>query len=165
MALFGSLSSVQAQVPRPEAFAGAFAYLAEVTQSGSTAAARVQALPLGESNRVELADGAFAIEQAYESRVRADGFFESHRKYIDVQVVLAGEEIMEVADIAGAPVRQAYNPDRDVIIYADCAGASALRIAAGQAAVFFPVDVHMPCLRAGRDTVVVRKTVVKVPVW
>lgn len=163
MALIGSIATVQAQVPRADVFAAAFAYLTEVFQPGSAAAARLRALGIGETGKVELSGGAFALEQVYNSKVRADGFFESHRRYIDVQVVVEGEEIMELADIARMTVRQPYNPDRDLIIYEDATG-SGLRVRAGEAAVFFPADVHMPGLCVTRDPVLVRKTVVKVPV-
>jgi YhcH/YjgK/YiaL family protein len=164
MALLGSIATVQAQVPRADAFAAAFGYLAELFQPGSPAAVRMKAIAVGETNRIELAGGAFVIEQVYNSKVRADGFFESHRKYIDVQAVFEGAELMEIVDIARAVVRQPYNPERDFIIYEDCSETSALRVGVGEAAVFFPSDVHMPGLCVTREPAVVRKAVVKVPV-
>ena len=121
-------------------------------------------IPKGESKKIELPGGVFAIEQVYETKPRAEGFFESHRKYIDVQVVVEGEETMELVEASRIAVKDAYQPERDVVIYADHAGASALRAVAGHAAIFFPVDVHMPSLRTGTAPVLVRKTVVKVPV-
>lgn len=163
MALIGSIATVQAQVPRADVFAAAFAYLAEVFQPNSAAAQRLRAVKIGETGKVELSGGAFALEQAYYTKARADGFFESHRRYIDVQVVVEGEEVMELIDLAHATVKQPYNPDRDLLVYTDAAGSS-LRLRAGEAAVFFPADVHMPGLGAAREPVLVRKTVVKVPV-
>jgi YhcH/YjgK/YiaL family protein len=53
---------------------------------------------------------------------------------------------------------------RDLATYLDAADASQLRLRAGEAAVFFPVDVHMPSLRVGAEPALVRKSVVKVPV-
>lgn len=164
MALYGSLATIRAQTAKLEFFAPAFAYLDEVMRADSAAGKTFRALASGKTQRVELAGGCFAIEQAYDSKLRAESFFESHRKYIDIQVVIAGEEVMELADIARLPVRQPYDAERDVIIYADYAEASLLRLKAGEAAVFFPVDGHMPGLRAGANATAVRKTVVKVPV-
>ena len=164
MAILGSLATVRAQTARMGIFDSAFAYLDELFQPGSPAAVRLRGIAAGDSERIELAGGAFALEQVYPAKVRADGFFESHRKYIDVQVVFEGEEAMEFADISHLTVRQNYNPDRDVIIYADCTTPSVLRVGAGEAAVFFPADGHMPGLRTGTGTGLVRKTVIKVPV-
>jgi len=164
MALYGSIETVRAQAPRTDGFATAFAYLEEVFRAGSPAQVRVRGIAAGDTVRTELTGGAFVIEQCYETRLRADGFFESHRKYIDVQVVVEGEELMEVADVARMTVRQPYNDKRDLIVYDDNTDASLLRVHAGQAAVFYPSDVHMPTLRVRAAGSNVRKCVVKVPV-
>jgi YhcH/YjgK/YiaL family protein len=106
----------------------------------------------------------FVSEECYRSKARADGFFESHRKFIDVQIVFEGVELMEVAELATMTTRQAYNPERDLITYEDNPDASWLRVFPGQAAVFFPTDVHMPQLAVREAGGVVRKCVIKVPV-
>jgi YhcH/YjgK/YiaL family protein len=164
MALFGSVSTLRAQARGWDWSAAVFAYLDDLLRPGSEAHRRLQALAVGKSERIELPGGLFAIEQVYETKARADGFFESHRKYIDVQVVVAGEELMAVTDIARLPVKQGYDGERDVIIYGDYPAASSLRVVAGEAAIFFPVDGHMPSQRIGPVGQVVRKTVIKVPV-
>lgn len=164
MAILGSFETVRTQSPRSAAFAAAFAYVQEVLREGSAARARLLAVEPGKSARVELGDGVFAIEQAYHTKPRAEGFFESHRRHIDVQVLVAGGEVIEVIDAARSPVQVPYDPERDFTHHADVAGASSLRLETGDVAVFFPADVHMPGLRSGAAPVLVRKTVVKVPV-
>lgn len=164
MALFGTVETLKAQALPVARFAAAFAYLEEVFAPGGAAGARLRAVAIGETKRVELAGGAFALEQAYWSKARAEGFFESHRKFIDVQVIFEGAEEMEVADVSRFAVRQAYQVERDLITYEDAAGASVLRFRAGDAAVFHPADVHMPGLKGAGERMLVRKTVVKVPV-
>ena len=81
-----------------------------------------------------------------------------------MQVVFEGEEVMELADVSRLMIRQDYKAERDLVVYADCTEASLLRVKAGEVAVFFPADGHMPGLRAGSEPTLVRKTVVKVPV-
>lgn len=164
MALYGSLESLRAQAPRSDGFAKAFTYVAELLQPGSPIQQRLKAIAEGDSEKIELGDGVFVIEQAYETKLRADGFFESHRRYIDVQTILDGEELMEVADLNRMKVRQPYNPERDLIVYEDNTEASLLRVFPGQSAIFFPTDAHMPTLRIRANGVLVRKAVVKVPV-
>ena len=163
MALYGSLATVRAQASRSDGFAAAFAYVEELLREGSAVQQRVRAIGEGDRQKTELGNGLFAIEECYQTRVRADGFFESHRKYIDVQAILDGEECMEIADLARMTVKQPYNADRDLIIYDDNTDASHLRVYPGQVAVFFPADVHMPTLRIRAAPVVVRKCVVKIP--
>jgi YhcH/YjgK/YiaL family protein len=164
MSLLGSLASVRAQTPTTGGFATAFAYLEELFTAGSPANLRVKGIALDDTIKTELAGGAFVIEQAYATRLRADGFFESHRKYIDVQAIFEGEELMEVCDVSRMAVKQPYNEKRDLIIYEDNTEASHLRVYAGSAAVFYPSDAHMPTLRVRHAAVNVRKCVVKVPV-
>jgi biofilm protein TabA len=164
MALLGSLATLRAQAPPTKGFAAAFAYVEELLREGSPAAQRIRKLAAGDAARVELGDGAYVMEQAYESKLRADAFFESHRKYIDVQTIVAGEELMEVADISRINVRQPYHAERDLIIYDDTSEASLLRLYPGLSAIFFPADVHMPTLRIRAEPVLVRKSVVKIPV-
>ena len=164
MALYGSFATVRAQALQTPGFATAFAYVDEVLRADSAARARLRAMPLKMAEKIDLGGGVFVMEQVYETKTRSDGFFESHRKYIDVQVIIAGEERMEVIDAARIAVREPYSADRDVILYHDAADASELRLRAGEAAIFFPVDVHMPSLRLHAPAVLVRKTVVKVPV-
>ncbi len=163
MALFGSLSTLRAQCAGLDYFAPAFAYLDDLA-TGGPAAQRLQGLGEGESHRVELADGVFAIEQVYRTKSRTEGRFESHRRYIDVQVVVSGAEVMEVADISRLPADMAYDGERDLIFYRDPAVAAVLPFQAGEGAVFFPVDGHKPSLSPEAGSQLVRKTVVKIPV-
>jgi YhcH/YjgK/YiaL family protein len=164
MALFGTIDTVRAQAPQNPAFATAWAYIQDLLDAKSAVARRVAALVAGVSEKHELAHGVFAIEQAYLTKARPDGFFESHRKYIDIQVIVSGDEIMEVVDRARIDVRVGYDETKDLIMYVDVPDASSLRVKAGEAAIFFPVDVHMPSLRSGATSMLVRKSVLKVPV-
>ncbi len=164
MALFGSLGALRAQAPQIPRFAAAFTYVEDLLKENSAARARLRAIDRGGSQRIELGEGVFAIEQVYDSKTRAEGFFESHRKYIDLQVVVEGDEIMEVVDAARIAGKDAYNPERDLQLYGDVADASRLRVTQGLATIFFPVDVHMPGLQPDGRAQLVRKTVVKIPV-
>lgn len=164
MALFGSIAAVRAQAPPTPLFTLAFAYIEDLMQEDSSARARIRSIARGEAQKLDLGSGAFAIEQVYETKPRAEGFFESHRKFIDVQVIVEGEELMEVTDVSSIAVKQAYQEERDLITYHDAAHPSQLHLVAGHAAVFFPVDVHMPTVRMGSAASLVRKTVVKIPV-
>jgi YhcH/YjgK/YiaL family protein len=101
------------------------------------------------------------LEQAYNSKDREECFFESHRKYIDVQFILAGEEIIEVSNINLLAVALAYNEELDFIKYEETKGASSIVLKAGDVAVFYPQDAHMPCIKVGNGAKVL-KAVVKV---
>ena len=162
MALFGSLATLRSQASPADTFASTFAYLDDLFREGSNAAVRLRGVALGETQRIELGRGVFALEQAYRSKPRSEGFYESHRKYIDVQVIFEGEEWMEVVDLDRPSVKHRYDPQRDLVVYEDVSG-SLLRLQPGQAAIFYPSDVHMPGLFGTSTPQVIRKTVIKVP--
>jgi biofilm protein TabA len=162
MAVFGSLSAVRAQLALDSRFKAAMDYVAEALQADSAVRRRLNAVAVGVTERIPLAGGSFALEQAYLSKPRAEAFLESHLKYIDVQVVVAGEEIQEVVDVARLAIDAPYNPERDLIKYHDFGDTSLLSAREGLVAVFFPADGHIS--RAAGPTMLVRKTVVKVPV-
>lgn len=165
MAVFGSLATVRAQLAGSPAFLAAFDYVARCLDASTAEHRRVQAVPVDTSERVELGDGMFALEQAYRAKPPADGRWESHRAYIDVQVIVAGEERMELADVRDLRVAEDFTPGRDVLFYHASDAGSSLRATAGAVAVFFPVDGHKPSLALDPAApALVRKTVVKVPV-
>jgi YhcH/YjgK/YiaL family protein len=163
MAIFGSVSSVRDRSPRSSAFDRAFAYLDELLASGSGPHRRLLALASGQSARLELGDGVHAIEQAYLTRTRAEGRWESHLGHLDLQVVVSGEEIIEVAEVSRLTRTEDLTPAKDVVFYAPPAAVTSLRLRAGDAAVLFPPDGHLTGLQVAGPTLV-HKTVVKVPV-
>lgn len=163
MALFGSFPTVRAQAALARNFAPAFAYLAEALTPGTPVHERILKIGAEVTERIELGGGVFVLEQAYQPKPRAEGRFESHRLFIDLQAIVAGEELMEVIETDRLRVHEDLTPGRDLLFYDDLPGASVLRLRAGEVAVFFPADAHMPSLSA-RVPGLVRKAVVKVPV-
>ncbi len=164
MALFGNLSTVRPQLVRRSVFDLSFAYLDDALKPGTAANRRVLGVALGESNRVDLGEGAFSLEQAYMSKPRDKGKMESHIAYIDIQVLLAGEEFIEVTEISTLTVLENLTPAKDVIFYHDTKVTSPLRLSGlGATAIFYPNDGHMGGLAIAQPAPV-RKIVIKVPV-
>ncbi len=163
MALFGSLEALRSQLATTPAFERAFVYVEECLRGDSPAHRRISAVKVGETERVELGGGVFALEQAYYSKPRDEGRWESHHVHIDVQVIVAGDELMEVTDVNRLTIQEDRTPANDLLFYHSFNEGSVLRIKAREAAVFFPIDAHKPSLAVGSPALV-RKTVVKVPV-
>ncbi|MBW6488785.1 YhcH/YjgK/YiaL family protein [Sulfurimonas sp.] len=162
MALFGALEVVKNQAER-EKFKTAFLYLERLLDKKSVEHKRVMESPLGVCKKIELDEHSFVLEQAYSSKDREECFFESHRKYIDVQFILDGEEIIEVSDTNLLAVTLVYNEELDYIKYEDKKECSSIVLKAGDVAIFYPQDAHMPCTKL-KESVKVVKAVVKVGV-
>jgi biofilm protein TabA len=114
--------------------------------------------------RVEI-DGkeVFALVQAYETKRAGEVLsFEAHRKYIDIQYICTGEEMMGWAPLDALQNATAYNPDKDVLEGDVLAKEmTPVLVRAGHAAIFYPEDAHAPKLAAGMPGAV-RKIVMKV---
>ncbi len=162
MAVFGTIEVIKEQV-KEQKFQVAFKYLEEVFKEGSKENIRLLSLPLDAFEKILLDEKNFVLEQVYNSKERNECFFESHRRYIDVQVILDGEEIIEVSDINNLVVNFNYDKDMDLTKYDDNANASIIKLQKGDVAIFYPQDAHMPCIKTNNATKVV-KTVVKVKV-
>jgi YhcH/YjgK/YiaL family protein len=105
----------------------------------------------------------YASVATYETGPREERRFEAHRKYIDVQALLDGEEIIDVALDRDLPALEAYDEKRDVMFLEPPPQFASLAMRPGLFAVFYPHDIHRPgCLLGERCRV--RKIVLKVAV-
>jgi YhcH/YjgK/YiaL family protein len=122
----------------------------------------IASLPDG---RVEIdGDRVFALPQRYETVVMDPPRFEYHRRYIDIQFIVTGEEVIGWAPAGRVQVTEAYDPAKDIAFGTVPAGqVTAVHLTAGELAVLYPDDGHAPRLAAGAPSPVF-KIVVKVAV-
>ena len=107
----------------------------------------------------------FAILQRYRTAPIDAPKFEYHRKHLDIQYILSGEEIIGWAPASAMTASFDYDAGQDLCYGLMPQGAwSALRLQAGQLALFWPEDGHAPRIAAGPPCLV-RKIVVKVMVY
>ena len=108
-------------------------------------------------------DAVYAHLQAYRPIPRERGQFEAHRRYLDIQYLCDGCEAIEVAGCEAAMQSEAYDADKDVLLRPlTDSPHTRLTLRSGDVAVFFPGELHAPCLRVDGETGGVRKIVVKV---
>lgn len=128
---------------------------------------------LEESGQAELEVGRVTIDgdkvyaevQAYDSVEGPIETFEGHRKYIDIQYVAGGEEIIGWASIDDVSVTEPYESNEHDYWLGTVPAEriTEVKLKAGQLAVLYPVDAHAPRRAAGASTRV-RKLVIKVGV-
>lgn len=85
--------------------------------------------------------------------------WESHRKYIDIQYVISGEEKIGVYPVAKATVTREYEDKRDAANYS--ADGKLYTASPGTFFIFFPSDAHRPNITPGGN-LPDKKIVVKV---
>lgn len=109
-------------------------------------------------------DRVYAIIQRYETIKTDTPKFEFHRKYIDVQFILSGEETIGWAPVENMTITEAYDADKDICFGKVASGTwTPARLRAGQLAVLRPEDAHAPKLATGAPYPVI-KIVVKIAV-
>jgi biofilm protein TabA len=124
--------------------------------------ARDQVTPDG---RVEI-DGTrvFALFQSYETMTTTMPKLEAHRKYIDVQYIAAGVEVIGWAPLETLMITDPYNDANDVLFGSmPLDEMASVRLCVGQLVVLYPADAHAPKLAAGAPSPV-KKIVIKVAV-
>lgn len=110
-------------------------------------------------------DRLFVIVDSYETKARDAAKLETHRKYVDIQVMISGEESHEVFPKNELTVSEPYNPERDAEFYRiPETFRTRVNLHSGDFAVYFPEDGHMPCLMSGSRPEKIKKVVVKIAV-
>lgn len=115
--------------------------------------------------KIELeGDKVFAIVQRYQTIMTGTPKFEYHQKYIDIQYIVSGEEVIGWTPAERIIITEPYDADKDV-----CFGIVAqehwipLRMQPGHLTVLWPEDGHAPKVAAGKPAMVM-KIVVKVAI-
>ena len=114
-----------------------------------------------ENGRHEIeGDNVFAIVDRGMGRGQADSPLEFHRRYLDIQYVFKGIDLIGWSPIENCRnLKSDFDADRDLGFYEDRPG-TWCRVAAGMFAIFFPNDAHAPLGGSGP----IHKIVVKVAV-
>ncbi|HYE11640.1 MAG TPA: YhcH/YjgK/YiaL family protein [Patescibacteria group bacterium] len=112
--------------------------------------------------RIDIEDGIFAMISEYKTIGNADKKWEAHRKYIDLQYMLWGSEIMGYQNIEKMKDSFGYKEADDIEFFNYQGSYSELVVETGMFAIFFPEDAHAPCV-FNKD-LEVKKVVVKIPV-
>ncbi|MBM3264716.1 MAG: YhcH/YjgK/YiaL family protein [candidate division Zixibacteria bacterium] len=132
-----------------ERLAAAFRYLAENDFA--------QIAP----GRYELdGENLYAMVQQYDTKPKAKGVWEAHRRYIDVQYVAEGVEHMGYAPLSTLRAGEYHNDGDYVLLEGQ---GQFVVMTAGTVVVLAPQDAHMPGMAVDTPQPV-RKVVVKVKI-
>ena len=104
-----------------------------------------------------------AIVSEYETMPVSKNGYEAHKKFIDIQYLLKGEERNCCLPIEKLTEIKPYREEIDAAFYTADAPTQELKLGDGYFAIYFPQDGHMPGLsKEGKEYV--KKLVVKVQV-
>ncbi len=89
-----------------------------------------------------LAEGGYVVVSEYDAR--SNEKFEAHKKYIDVQMLVEGEEDILCAPLAAGEVTVPYNEEKDVTFYSCNKQITTVHIGAFESVILMPEDLHAP---------------------
>ncbi len=105
-------------------------------------------------------DRLFCLISNGPGRSRDEAPLEAHRKYIDIQYVMAGTDEMGWKPTSACEIVEVrYDPEKDIAFFGD-APQTWTPVPAGSFAIFFPRDAHAPLVSSGR----IHKAVLKIAV-
>ena len=113
--------------------------------------------------KYELEGGAYVSVQEYTTKARNETKYEAHKKFIDIQLILSGRELIAVTPIEKMKIKDEYNEAMDVMFFQHNDECTDYVLEAGDFLILYPQDVHMPGVCVNEKSSV-RKIVVKVPV-
>lgn len=108
-------------------------------------------------------ENIFAIVESYLTKEEKTQDSEAHRKYIDIQYIYSGKEKIGYCNIGNMKPVKEYSNKNDIIFF-DCDFNNWLFIKEKEFAIFYPEDIHMPCIRSGADRSEVKKIVIKIKI-
>lgn len=108
-----------------------------------------------------ICNGIKVMINEYETKELEKGIIECHRKFIDIQILLSGEEYIGINRKEKAKEKKEYNEEKD---YQELSGDYCLtKLETGYFVIFYPEDGHMPGIKVENKNKV-RKIVFKIPV-
>lgn len=99
------------------------------------------------SDNCNLADGRYELEKGFykiqrgETKPLSEGTFESHRKYIDVQILLEGQEEVAWMELSNLEEAEVYNAEKDAARW-NGKRSHHMLISSGMFYIAYPRDGH-----------------------
>lgn len=115
-------------------------------------------MPLGKQ---ELdGDSLFVNVEEYITKDKSETRYESHKKYIDIQYIIEGEEVIGLTTPDNLEVTEPYTEEKDIAFYS-FDGGEYVKATPENFVIFFPEDAHRPLIKAEENSKA-KKIVVKV---
>jgi YhcH/YjgK/YiaL family protein len=115
-----------------------------------------------ETGRYQIAgQSAFVLIQEYQTKAESEKRWESHRKYIDIQIVLDGKEFVSYAPSSVLKPQDSYSEEKDIIFYEDhLQEHTRVMVPRDCFCLFFPGEAHKPGLLVS-EAASIKKAVIK----
>ena len=107
-------------------------------------------------------DGYCVTLQEYSTKTESEGRWETHKKHIDIQYIVSGEEMVKYTNLLNLEELIEKDEKKDFYFYRNAVCEDSMTVREGEFVIFFPEDGHKPSLHVDGELKKVRKVVVKV---
>lgn len=115
--------------------------------------------------RYDITEKIYANVEVYQTKSELECTLEAHRKFIDIQLLLCGEERINFIDIDGLKVVKNYDCKKDILFFKrPKTELNKLYLNGTNFAIFYPNDAHAPQITTFGLQSNVKKVVIKIPV-
>jgi len=117
-----------------------------------------------ENGKYEIKEGkVYAIVQDYDTNPEIEGRFEAHKKFVDIQFIIEGEEQIFVGNLEEFEESIPYDEEKDIcfLIPKSDAKIEPVKLIPGEYVILTPKDVHMPSIFV-EESKHVKKVVLKI---
>ena len=111
--------------------------------------------------KYDLGDESYVNVLQYDTKEN-DGKYEAHRQYLDVQIMLEGEEFAYMQKLAKGIPQSEYDEQKDVQFFS-AEEATRIVLREGITVIFFSEDLHRPSIKI-EETKRVKKAVFKIKI-
>lgn len=96
----------------------------------------------------------FGIGIEYQTQEADKALWEAHRKYLDIHIILEGDEFVSIADIENARSAKSYGDDYEIFM---ALPEQKIHLKEGYFLVLFPNEVHRTSELVGKARIVKKK--------
>jgi YhcH/YjgK/YiaL family protein len=99
---------------------------------------------------------------SYDTKLESNTI-ESHRKEVDVQILLSGNETIKIYNSTAVSITEQYDSESDCQFYKNIDNPiSEINLEPGYMAIFFPDDIHHPQFAVNNKIETLKKIVIKI---
>lgn len=118
-----------------------------------------------ELGKKELDEKNYANVDEYFTKSPENCRLEAHKKYIDIQLLLEGQEELDYISTDNLIVNEDYDTNRDVMFFEPPKKRlNSVILTPGNFVLLYPHEAHMPQMNYGNTSTKVKKVVVKIQV-
>lgn len=115
--------------------------------------------------KISLCNDIYVNVEEYNTKKLSEAKFESHNKYIDVQILLCGKEEIYIAQKTDLSVDVPYDTTKDIEFYSESVSDYQKILLDGtNFAVLFPHEAHAPQVAVNNKPKNVKKVVIKIKI-